>query len=241
MCNGCRVTKPFSSPRASAQGWKDASTPVPAPSILPTAVTSAVSTFVGEAGLVQHWQHHGLSAGSKSQKGMWVSHQEINFSTMSFELFEPQILLPAQLFSPSRSSLCFLSRETGGRGADSSIAGGQSGGSRRAGGEHPSGLQVCKQIKPQGAWPRCSSIHEQRVPAAKPTGSLPIHNPGHSAPPKHVHLSPARGHPCSPLHPPQMHGVNCQHQARGKHWPKAAGKSRHTQRSFLAAVNHLRG
>lgn len=109
MCNGCWVTKPFSSPRASAQGWEDAGTPVPAPSILPTAVTSAVSTFVGEAGSVQHWQHHGLSTGSKSQKGMWVSHQEINFSTMSFELFESLSLLsysappgPPCAFSPDK-------------------------------------------------------------------------------------------------------------------------------------------
>lgn len=124
---------------------------------------------------------------------MWVSHQEQNFSTMSFEPFEPCILLLGQLFSPSRSSLCFLSGETRRRGADSSIAGGKTGWSHQclwAGEEHPLGLRVCKQIKPRGARPRCSSIHEQPVPTAKPSSSLPIHNPGRSASPKHSRLSP---------------------------------------------------
>lgn len=83
---------------AFPRGWAAGHKPVPALGVSPSIVPNSRATTNSCASVCE------LRAGGVS---LW----ELNSCTVSFELVEPQTL-PAQLFTPSRPSLGFLSEGT---------------------------------------------------------------------------------------------------------------------------------
>lgn len=154
----CSRTQSLSQPWEWARGWQDVLEPAP------TCPTQ----------LCQHSQGQGreLKAGFQSQGEMWVSLRELNPSTASFGLVEPQTL-PAQLFSPSRPSLGFPSGGTGQRGAKRGTTKGKRAGSHRClgQGEHSPGSERSNEQHHE-EFTRCSWILQQRIPSSNPTSSL---------------------------------------------------------------------